>query len=133
LIGRAERIAPGGACRLALGRPGGKAAWTVLRITVLPAPRFQITLVLMVSLHFGLETAAMTSPNNNPFTPRPDNDSTRRMLLLMPHFEKISEQQRESVRILDAQQSLSSPLYRKIAEELGMEEYFKRYSTTRVR
>ena len=51
----------------------------------------------------------------------------------MQPWEEITPEQRESVRILDAQQSLSSPLYRKKAEELGMEEYFRQYSTTRVR
>ncbi len=54
-------------------------------------------------------------------------------LHLMTPYEEVSEEQLESVRILDAQQSLSSPLYRKKAEALGMEEYFRQYSTTRVR
>lgn len=75
----------------------------------------------------------MTStPKDSSITP-PDLNFIPPGLHLMPPWEKISEEQRESVRILDAQQSLSSPLYRKKAEELGMEEYFRQYSTTRVR
>ena len=38
----------------------------------------------------------------------------------------------QGIRILDAQQSLASPLYRKRAEELGIEEYFRTYTTSRV-
>lgn len=39
----------------------------------------------------------------------------------------------EQVRLLDAQQSLSSPLYQAKADRLGMQEYFRQYSTGRVR
>lgn len=54
-------------------------------------------------------------------------------LHLMQPWEKVSAEQLESVRIQDALQSLSSPLYAAKAERLGMEEYLKRYSTSRVR
>lgn len=50
----------------------------------------------------------------------------------MPPWEKVSPEHREWVRLLVARQSLSSPLYAKKAEELGMEEYFKWFSTGQV-
>lgn len=47
-------------------------------------------------------------------------------------LEKEYEHQ-EWVRLLDAKQSLVSPLYRARAEKLGMEEYLRTYRTGRVR
>lgn len=80
-----------------------------------------------------LLTTVMTSPNDNLPTLEQIRQFQQRRRELTQPWEEITPEQRESVRILDAQQSLSSPLYRKKAEELGMEEYFRQYSTTRVR
>jgi len=75
----------------------------------------------------------MTSePKDSSITP-PDLSFIPPALHLMTPWEEVSAEQLESVRLLDAQQSLSSPLYQKKAEALGMEEYFKQYSTSRVR
>lgn len=75
----------------------------------------------------------MTSRNKNlPMTEAEDPRILMALRLMTP-FEKVSARRREWVRLLDAQQSLSSPLYQKKAEALGMEEYFKQYSTSRVR
>jgi hypothetical protein len=55
------------------------------------------------------------------------------LLHLMPPWEKISEEQREWVRLVDALQSLPSRLYWAKKERLGIEEYLRQYQTTRVR
>lgn len=58
---------------------------------------------------------------------------TQRLVVDMSPWEKVSEEQLERLRLLDALQSLHSPLYWADKERLGIEQYLRKHTTSRVR
>lgn len=83
----------------------------------------------------------MTSQNSpSSETPIPDGIRHFKKLAIASWNPEMTEDQlqaeydrQESVRLRDALQSLSSPLYRARAERLGMTEYLRQFSTGAVR
>jgi len=63
----------------------------------------------------------------------PPSPVTIRLLDSMPPWEKVSAEGLERLRLLDALQSLQSPLYWEKKERLGIEQYLQKHMTRRVR
>jgi hypothetical protein len=63
----------------------------------------------------------------------PPSLAVQRLLDEMPPWEQYSTEHLERIRLLDALQSLKSPLSWAKKERLGIERYLKKFTTSRVR
>lgn len=93
----------------------------------------------IIAEHYAAKCVAAAIERDKEIAARPPepepplSPATQRLLDSMPPWDKVSAEQLERLRLLDALQSLRSKLYWAEKERLGIEQYLQKHRTSRVR